>query len=289
MDHPLIEAGIDYLSLHTPMWSEGRPATIEEVISAYQSFTGNFTPLAYKQLLGYAGYGDDHLFIGQREDGYIRRISGAASDALFPQVFAFGDRPSRIDVQATIRLTTDVNEAIQTHKAEATVANLALSASRQRLIQEYSDSRGGMTLYIGSRNSDMFGRIYNKYAKSKEGFYENTIRYEVQAQNEHAHVWAAALHLAGARRHRTCVSYVREWFSERGVATYITQPADRHVPPPIQRTQPTTQRTLDWLQKQVRPAVLRLLTEVDRSEVVRILGLDLPDDPDIAYTLERKG
>jgi hypothetical protein len=289
MEHPLIEAGIDYLSLHTPMWSAERTSTIEEVIGAYQAFSGNFSPLAYKQLLGYAGYGDDHLFIGQREDGYIRRISGAASDHLFPLVFAFGDRPSRIDVQATVRLSIDVNEAIQTHKAEAAVANLALPESRQRLISEHSDSRGGMTVYIGSRNSDIFGRMYNKYAKTKEGFYENSIRYEVEAHNEHAHVWAAALYLAGPRRHRTCVSYVRDWFEGKGIATHITQPATRQVPPPIHRTAPTVQRTLDWLQKQVRPAVLRLLTEVDRNEVVRILGLDLPDDPDAKYTLDRKG
>lgn len=285
----IIEAGLDYISLHTPTWSSERPATIQEVLDAYSAFAAIGAPLPYKTLLGYAGYGDDHTFIGQRDDGYIRRISGAASDALFPQIYQYGDNPSRIDVQVTVRATGETNDAIRIHKDEAEAANLALPSSRRRLISEYSDNKGGMTVYVGSRNSTMFARIYNKYAQTQDERYLNCIRYEIELHNEAAHVWAAALHLSGERRHRTCVSYVKEWLIARGVASLIAQPKDRVIPPPIVAARPDRETTMRWLSKQVNPAVKRLLQEVPLESILAALGLGDAPDAITGIIRERKG
>lgn len=289
MQATIVEAGIDYLSLHTNDWDNNTRITISEVIDAYKAFIGDEISLKVKSLLGYDGIGDDYFFVGQREDGYIRRIASSAADALYPQIFYSGDKPSRLDVQVTVRLDEDINTVIQTHKAEATASNLMLSKARQRSIEERNDNKGGMTIYIGSRHSEQFGRIYNKHAQKPEEHYANTIRYEVELHGDNAAVWAESLLLSAGRRHRNCVSYVKEWFEARGVATLIAQPTNRQIPPPIHRPPPTTLRTLQWLTKQVRPAVQRLLMEVDRALVLEALGVLEPDDSETRYTIAREG
>lgn len=270
----VIEAGIDYLTLHTAMWSELRPMSPGELMAAYLGYMGTSAPLAYMSTLGYEGYGDSYFFVGEREDGWLRRIAGAASHHLFDYAFVTQDRPSRLDLQVTLVNKLEPNEIIAMHKNEAIIENLSLPKPRQRLIQEVSDNRGGMTVYIGSRQSDAFGRIYNKHAKTKEDRYQGAVRYEIQLQGDHARVYAEMLSRAGEGKERAIAHYVREWFLARGVVIPMPQLRDNWKPLDLVPPKSTEATTMAWLRTQVQPAVTRLLRSVPKALILNAIGLD---------------
>lgn len=270
----VIESGIDYLTLHTAMWSELRPMTPSELIAAYLGYMGTSAPLAYMSTLGYEGYGDNHFFVGEREDGWLRRIAGAASHHLFDYAFVTQDRPSRIDLQVTLVNAMEANELIEEHRLEALAANMELPKSRQRLVQQISDNRGGMTVYVGSRHSDAFGRIYNKFAKTPDERYRKAVRYEMQLQGDHARVYAEMLSRAGSGKERAIAHYVREWFLGRGVVIPMPQLRDNWRPLDLMPPKSTEATTMEWLRTQVQPAIKRLWRTVPEDVILDALGLN---------------
>lgn len=285
MSHQVIEAGIDYLTLHTPMWSELRPMTPDELISAYLVYISSFGGLQYQTVMGYEGNGDNFFFVGVREDGWLRRIAGSAAHVLFDSTFVTGDRPSRLDIQITVRLDGSVNEVIEAHRIEAQIASELLPKGRQRKIEQHSDNRGGMTVYVGSRHSDAFGRIYNKYAKTPEDRYNSAVRYEIELHGDSARVYAEMLAQAGERRERAILHYVLDWYRARGVVIQVSPTSRDWQPLALQPNRPTEETTLIWFKKQVRPAIERLLRSYPRSRILSELGLldqtEQPDDPTI--------
>jgi len=270
----VIESGIDYLTLHTAMWSELRPMTPGELMAAYLGYIGTSAPLAYMSTLGYEGYGDSHFFVGEREDGWLRRIAGAPAHHLFEYSFVTQDRPSRIDLQVTLVNTLPAVEIIQAHREEALIANMELPAPRRRLIQLIEDNKGGMTVYVGSRHSDAFGRIYSKHAKTPEARYEGAVRYEIQLGGDHARVYAEMLSRAGDGRERAIAHYVREWFLARGLVIPMPNLRDNWRPLDLLPPKSTEATTMEWLRVQVRPAIARLLRSVPTERILSAIGLD---------------
>lgn len=132
---------------------------------------------------------------------------------------------------------------------------------------------GGYTLYIGAPSSDQMGRLYNKAAESKAEEYENCWRWEVQLRNREA--TRAAVYLAEECRdvRQGVLATVSDWFTRRGcapsfaageiVACDFTEPAPKS----------DAQRSLQWLQTQVRPTVARLVQEGYTTQTLHALGL----------------
>lgn len=280
----VIEAGVDYFRLHTAMWSTERAASPTQIQSKYLTWLERPHVLQFKRLLGYDGIGDDYFFLGQREDGWLRSYAGGCADVLFEETYIPGDNPSRIDLQVTIRNDLEPLEIIQTHELEANQANDLLPSSRQRTISRHSDNKGGMTLYIGSRHSDSFGRIYHKYAKTKEERYKGCVRYEIELSGRYAAMYAEIAHTAGDQRARRVTTLVKEWFAMRGVVAPIPQLRENWRPVKMAPPVTSVDTTMAWLRSQVRPSLARLLQTVSREHILIALGL--ADEPDPHVTRE---
>lgn len=273
----IVEAGVDYFRLHTAMWSEQRDKTPTEVQSMYLEWLEVPHLLSFKRMQGYDGIGDEYFFIGQREDGWLRSFAGGCADVLFDATYMQGDNPARIDLQVTVKCNISPLEVIQTHKSEANTANHLLPSTRQRSLSEHSDNKGGMTFYIGSRYSEAFGRIYHKYAKSKEERYKECVRYEIQLSGRYAAAYAEIVSNAVLSRQANIVRLVREWFQSRGILPLIPLIRDNWVSPVIPRPKTSEDTTMIWLKQQVRPAIARLLQTVPKHHILDAVGLAEPD------------
>lgn len=269
----ILEAGVDYLTLHTPEWGDYRQCSMDQLVDEYKRV--NLSPVALKvsNRLGYTGIGDDHFFIGEREDGYYREIKSAYADYLYIQTVIPSDKPSRIDVQVTIRIENDIAEQIDIHKGEAEVANMPLPDKRKRLLSGYDDSKGGKSLYICSRSSDQYAIIYNKEARSGEETYQHCLRYEVRLKNEYAHAIASSLICRPSERHRRCACIVKDWLKERGVIVPFGLRGYEWTPPKPALPQTNVDSTMRWLRDQVAPAIVKLEKHVDRSAILSALGI----------------
>lgn len=273
----IVEAGVDYLRLHTALWSEQRPATPTQVQTLYLEWLERPQLLSFRRMLGYDGIGDEYFFIGQREDGWFRSYAGGCADVLFDKTYIQGDTPGRIDLQVTLRNDLHPLETIQAHELEALSANDLLPSSRQRSISRHSDNKEGMTLYIGSRSSDCFGRIYHKYAKSKEDRYKGCVRYEIELSGRYAATYAEIVHTAGDQRARRVTTLVKEWFAMRGVVAPIPQVRENWQPVKMAPPATSVDTTMAWLRSQVKPSLARLLQVVPREHILDALGLVEPE------------
>jgi DNA relaxase NicK len=151
----------------------------------------------------------------------------------------------------------------------------SMSWGKRRVTSIRNEERPGGTLYIGSRNSDQVGRIYDKAAESGQEKYAGRLwRYEVEFKGDRS---KAAF--SGLRRHSSQKTLAGEiqnavwwWFSERGVPPLFDKTSDR-VAYEVGATVTDTSRKLAWLSTQIRPTVLDLLEAGQHDAVFRALGL----------------
>jgi DNA relaxase NicK len=115
----------------------------------------------------------------------------------------------------------------------------------------------GDTLYVGSRKSDVLGRLYDKAKESREPAYAGCWRWEVQYRRASALQTARQLQVAqdpGA----TIAATVGAWFRARDIgapARSDALPLDHRVPRPL----PDDQRWLAWARKSVQPRARELV------------------------------
>lgn len=265
--------GIDYYTSHIHEWGMARRLDLAQVLEYYTDKSGQMSPLSYKQLLGYQGYGNEHGFVGQREDGYLRRFSSAAADWMFDKIHEPEDKVSRLDIQITIKDQYEPNDIIAGHCPSIALKNMELPESRRRRVTEWKDNVGGYTLYVGSRSSEQFCRIYNKEAESREAEWKGCVRYEIQFSGDSATHYARQLGEWGSDRDILTLELIRHWLADRGVHLVLpaTIAAWEFKRPQLAKTDIGT--TLNWLEKQVRPAIVRLLRVLPEHEIMNALGL----------------
>lgn len=116
------------------------------------------------------------------------RKAGYQPDALINVLSAKGGRASRIDLAIDVRGSTGMTPAML---HDALRRGTAHTASRGYTMLAGSD--GGSTLYIGSRQSERFMRIYDKNAEQQIVNSESWMRIELETKGEQAKLMQAAL------------------------------------------------------------------------------------------------
>jgi len=226
---------------------------------------------------GYSGFvnttGQGHLASGRGTKGGIVQASGEISDLLcreyqrwMPDKVKF----TRIDLALTFTLNRRVplvREAAKNPRDDWTV------------ILPHPD-RGGGTLYVGNRQSNAFGRLYDKGAelntrlpRSQPIEHEYLWRAELEVKRERAASMFSALVRAQARGNlrEFTAGNVLTWFSERGVYLPIV-PGSSSVVSVAHRAIDDL-RTIKWLNEQVRPCVWRLAENGKIADVAEALNV----------------
>lgn len=221
---------------------------------------------------GYAGFKVGGLHYAEGVQGGIIVLAGSTSNQYYSRVIDIC-RASRIDLAVTITLSRTM-----------ALAKMCYAADRQnnqtkRTLLQGSD--GGDTLYIGSRTSPQFGRLYDKGVQSATDAAGMMWRYEVEYKQAAARAIQKLLRTWPGAIPGLIVSIVWRWYDDREVPPVFLS---NEKPPSllIEQKEPDSTSALWWLRTAVRPCVGRLARSgIDIHEVYDALGL--------AYVIEPVG
>jgi len=281
----LISFGLDYIRVtaekpeeKSSMQSRAMLLMVEEGTHGYDVKTAG--------MIGFLGKKTKHVFYGQRQEWAMFQVSGYMAREWTNSLLATPGKATRLDLQVTVRLPGAVTETIQQAEASSIAAKPADGRHWQtRLVR--TDGRA-QTVYIGSRTSEYFGRIYDKYAESGDEVYRDCVRYEVEVKGDAARdMWAALK--ASPRAHQNMISFVIAWFHAHGVEIAIDVPL---APPelPKKQVQHEDERRLGWLFHQVSGTVAKLCAGGNWFPSLNALFSKalLPEDrQSIIYAMER--
>jgi replication initiation factor len=208
------------------------------------------------------------VFLGQRADGTVLRLSGDQADRWWKSTVEKCDNISRLDTQVT--WTDDTYDTERGYEALNSAIYQRRNGGHPFKITHTAEYEGGFTLYLGSRASDRFGRLYDKWQESQEECYRNSWRYEIELKSDQALACAKQL-ATHAQPAQHVTSTVYNFFRERGVRPPWS-PGDGqyfrrvHIPPP------DDEKRLNWLGQTIVPVIEGLQTRGLGEQVQQLLG-----------------
>lgn len=218
-------------------------------------------------LLGYKGEQAGRIFLGDRTDGAMLRISGNAADKYFWLFAPDACHVTRIDLQATVHIEDARPELIPNLYAKALKA-----PTREGRPAKYSllvNSEGGSTLYVGSRSSARYGRVYDKGIEEGLCGAGLIFRFEVEIKDVMADQ-AVAMLASSSAADRTMLSIIGSFFADRGIPVPWKMPQGEgrlnlpYVPQ-------NDVGSVKWLQGPVAATVARLVGTIGTEATLRAL------------------
>ncbi len=268
------DAAVDWLTVTTTRRNDGN--RLLDIYSRYKS--GDDRPATF---FGFDCRRDRAgLTWGRRpKDGrYILIAPGATAQMIFLKLAPLPVKVTRIDLACDVWLDTPRNQVEHS-------ARVPMSPSHESKIKSvYTTGRGGTdrkrtgdTLYLGSRQSMQYGRMYDKGLQEGTTIAEKWFRYEIEYKAK------GALQIAQRARELPPSAYgewirctVFDWFVARAVVP-LFDPATETPGTTIrsQMKQTTPQKKLVWLRSAVKPTVRYLFEQGLKRETLDALGLDL--------------
>lgn len=264
----VIEAGIDWLTVTAADIRNANKMEIRALrIMREERLAGN-EERAWS-MSGFVGRMCGGVQFGLRHNEVLVRLTGSTADAHWSKFARICDNCSRIDLQVTVRHTQDAPKVIAKHYKDA--RKHSSKSERGPSVSIFVSNNDSSTLYLGSRQSDVYIRIYDKGAESGLDHYSQSLRYEVELKNELAYAMLNRLRSQSSWRSMV-VQYVQTWSTARGVgARWSTGDMELLCSP---RTRSTADRRLGWLRANVRGTVKFLMDHGRGPDCLTALGLD---------------
>lgn len=265
--YPVLEAGVDWLTV-TCESGDTQELFDDAGYRLLQWETSTGAKCKPWHMAGFEGLHCGGVAFGKRESVSIMRLSSTLAWSNWRRIHALATNCSRIDLQVTIRSVPDAHSLIIACHEEA-LAHVA-HYKRPPQIDLRLSNRSSPTVYLNKRSGDRFGRIYDKADESGLDYYKGAVRFEVQFNNDAA--WTMSLTLASKDRDPVGVlPYVTRFFHDRGVFPRWSAAAGLQLSCPRKRS--NHDRHLEWISRQVRPAVRDLIASGRVVDVINALGL----------------
>lgn len=225
---------------------------------------------------GYHGWRSEGITYGRRKDGALCSISSGGAALNWPEVLEASDHVTRVDLQITC-----ADSSVNAHRAE--IAYHLMQDNHKRAGRPISaslrlNSSGGQTLYLGSKQSDVMGRVYDKGVEKKFAQAGACWRYEIQYRREPAERTIDAINQS-EDVNSLIASLVTTYFSARGLSCPEVVGDKAGVDAItkgyyLSKRESDESRSLRWLSTFVASTVKRLIDSGKRAEVLRALGLN---------------
>lgn len=235
--------------------------------------------------LGYAGFVSGGASYGVGPQGVIARLTGGSSAESWRTLYHWGAKCTRIDLQCTVRLDSDPAERIA--QDWETVVKRWKELKRAHEPHLHCGPYGPETIEIGSRQSERFGRIYDKRKESKLDHYSKAVRWEVEFKGSVAGM--VAKHLVDEGLAFTGIApHVVGFFSKYRVSLPAVQNFSAHTCAPRRETDVT--KKIRYLHTSIRPLVQFLISSGRVQEVYQALELPMPlyDGPDFKPDMDHQ-
>lgn len=230
---------------------------------------------------GFQGWQGRHIALGKRGEEVIVRCGGESAARWACQFLRFGGRPSRLDVQTTVRCVSPAptifgelwDAGTGARRKGGRPVSLALTQMKP----------AGTLLTVGRRSSAIYGRAYDKGIETHSAPPFKLLRFEVEAKKHAARALGAMLCHADDLE-CLCSTFVSSQFSRWGLTSRLPSSGREGIPASRQALSPRApsdaQRKLEWTRTTVRPFLNRLLTIVGERAMRDALGwLPAPPDP----------
>lgn len=185
--------------------------------------------------------------------------NGCSPVSLLERAFRLGGKVTRLDLAKDAR-----NEAFDLENFEDQIARREFIGRVQKA-STIRNTDGGMTVYVGSRQSNKFLRVYHKGVEQKTG--EDWIRAELELKSETANIVGKLIaggedmnNLFSSLAGRMCKVNNADWQKMLEAAAQIGIPKPEKV----------SDRE-KWIATQVTPAVVNYALENPDSEAVKRL------------------
>jgi len=269
----ILECGVDWMTATCRHGNEGNALAIiaqewliDRSTEGYETARWNWN--------SYIGSQTDGISYGRRDDGVIVRLSGSMAVRHWEVLRYWAHHVSRLDLQLTI-LSPRPHE----NHARVNWNRLQLDGRVESGMTrtKYTESTpDGATCNIGSRSSDRYFRIYDKWSESDHEYEEGSWRYEIEYKAERAE--KLSHRLLGSRRQ---VDAIYDAIVTAYDSYHITVPADQPAWDYRDTVTPHAtddQRRLTWLKRCIKPLVARLSEAYGNVTVFNALGIYLIED-----------
>ncbi len=224
-------------------------------------------------IMSYEGVG----FPGSIRVGYSKQLgwiviasSGAA--VLWKQLVGPDRRVTRIDLAVTQSLGFNIPDVPRRYYEILTSDDK--SARNYALIQ---NTKKGQTLYVGSRRSEKFGRLYDKGVEEKSAPAGLKYRWEVEYKKPTSGEVAKALDAVREAEAEHITGMVFDFFQNRGVAPLFGRDGGM-VTLQTQARITSLDRKLNWIRSQVRPSVRQLIMAGRSRDLFQAMGVPIDDE-----------
>ena|SRR5215472_826363 len=225
-------------------------------------------------ILGYYGRVGEHCFVGARDDGCMIQLSGALAWHRWYDASNHSGKCTRMDLQVTRPVNDEPGLYIRTMYEIGKAA--AKRPGRPQELTLTDTPSGAKMLTVGSRQSMLYGRMYDKGRESGLDEYQGCVRWEVEVKGQSAIDLCAWMRQNKSEPY-VCQSMVRNFYEERGMPPTWEDLLQEDVPPPVKRTR-TDQTKIAWLAAQVAPTLQTLKEHGRLPDAIRALfGVDLTE------------
>lgn len=222
----------------------------------------------------YSGWMVGNIFVGDRHDSTILRATGSDAKTAAAEIRKrkIAGRATRFDLQITAKdekCTDDYGERVfAAYRARAAASN---ASAKTNLAHYYCSGRDcGFT--IGARCSQRYCRFYNKTVEQRGKVDDGLWRYEVEFKGEQArYIWSC--YENSVRDYWLALGVVAGEFQARGVDMSFVSTGQKYERK-SEYKRSSVQKSLNWLQNNVRQTVLSLIEAGYEDAVYEALGLD---------------
>jgi len=221
--------------------------------------------------LGFVGDRIDGLFYGQKADTLMVIASGETAAKHADFFLPMGENVTRLDLAVTLH--DELAGRDWTEIALAEVMKDARVEGGSLTTHRIAGTPTGRTLYIGSRSSDRYIRIYDKTAESPEAYAPTAWRWEIEYKRPRSGVVASRLVKDGLSS-RNILEHCKATFA--GLS--VTLPSRTlgagwiaHRPPRLT----TSETRLRYAQRVVAPFLRGLVEAVGEDRVSQALDRSL--------------
>lgn len=215
----------------------------------------------------FEGFRSGQICVGRNERGLLFRLSGQLAANHWRDVYQDASNVSRIDCAATVRLEGRWLDLSRLHHDEALLYQKERSPHLR--VTRIDGGKHGNTLNVGSRSSEGYGRIYDKWSESHVEEYRDCWRYEVEFKKRSA-LFKAAYLASEESDDLLPAAICMQWFKARGVRS-IQIPRDS-VNTLTPYSPSDDERRLAWISKSVAPLLRRLIDNGRQNDVMVALG-----------------
>jgi len=270
-----VAANIDWLTV-TASQRSLREQLYEFAMDQFSGARMNSETLQPWQFLDYKGHTIEGFRWGTRQKDDVVIVSGRYADRVWRVLLPLADRCSRLDLAVTCSLA-EPREGLAQQEYFKIQQNKDAMKDRRRTYTLVSGTPGGQTLYVGSRKNCQFGRLYDKGMLLQQIMMPGWLwRYEVELKKPLSMKVAAQLLQRPDNTDVTSAirSTVHRWFDAREIFPIFPQQSESDwMDLLVEMRMSSDDITLSWLNKQVRPAVTRLVSSGKAELVSKALGV----------------